>query len=435
MHRAFDRLGVRIEQQLVRIAALAARRIPRAVHAEAVALPGLHAGHVAVPAERARLRQIERAARAVLVEQTQLDALPRLRRRPRSCSRAPSKWRPAEYQVPGQTLGLAGGSLSLAKLRYPTAERWSTGCGQQVGAPSIGAEGWQPDAARLLRCHEPLLRPFGEARFGGRASDSAVIQRGDRAGFSNTSGQACVRPPVATYRVQLSHAFTFRDLRGAVAVSPRPRRHRLLLLADPDGPRGSTHGYDICNHSELNPELGGARPVSKRCAASLKDRGLGLIVDFVPNHMGIDPQTNAWWRDVLENGPGSPYARFFDIDWLPVKAELRDKVLLPILGDQYGQVLERGELQLAFTDGALGRCTTSTASCRSTRGSRRWCSATASTRWREASRGRRASRLRRVCAKSWMRCRHAPHPTGVERQRRRRRERAGARHQRPRSSD
>jgi (1->4)-alpha-D-glucan 1-alpha-D-glucosylmutase len=69
--------------------------------------------------------------------------------------------------------------------------------------------------------------------------------------------------------------------------------------------------------------------------------------------MGIDPQTNAWWRDVLENGPGSQYAHFFDIDWRPVKEELRDRVLLAILGDQYGAVLERGELQLVFVNGAV----------------------------------------------------------------------------------
>ena len=77
------------------------------------------------------------------------------------------------------------------------------------------------------------------------------------------------------------------------------------------------------------------------------------MVDFVPNHMGIGTATNLWWRDVLENGPGSPGARFFDVDWSPVKAALKAKLLLPILGDQYGRVLERGELGLEFADGQL----------------------------------------------------------------------------------
>jgi (1->4)-alpha-D-glucan 1-alpha-D-glucosylmutase len=81
---------------------------------------------------------------------------------------------------------------------------------------------------------------------------------------------------------------------------------------------------------------------------------MGTVVDLVPNHMSLEsPRANPWWTDVLENGPSSPYARFFDVDWAPVKRELAGKVLLPILGDQYGRVLERGELELVFRDGAL----------------------------------------------------------------------------------
>ena len=80
---------------------------------------------------------------------------------------------------------------------------------------------------------------------------------------------------------------------------------------------------------------------------------MGHIADFVPNHMGIiDPQ-NEWWMDVLENGPSSRFASFFDIDWDPLKEELRNKVLLPILGDQYGRVLERGEFHLRFGEGGF----------------------------------------------------------------------------------
>lgn len=115
---------------------------------------------------------------------------------------------------------------------------------------------------------------------------------------------------------------------------------------------GSRHGYDICDHRALNPELGSSDEYDAFCAA-LSAHGLGHIVDIVPNHMSADPRSNPWWRDVLENGPSSPFAVFFDIDWEPVKPELHGKVLLPVLGDQYGRVLERGELQLNFEHGAL----------------------------------------------------------------------------------
>ena len=161
-----------------------------------------------------------------------------------------------------------------------------------------------------------------------------------------------MRAPVATYRVQLNHAFTLRDLDALT-----PYLHDLGVSDCYCSPiltarQGSTHGYDICDHGHLNAEIGTAADL-EALAESLRSRGLGLIVDFVPNHMVIDPQTNRWWRDVLENGPSSPYARFFDIDWRPVKEELRDRVLLAILGDQYGEVLERGELRLIFAAGSL----------------------------------------------------------------------------------
>jgi (1->4)-alpha-D-glucan 1-alpha-D-glucosylmutase len=115
---------------------------------------------------------------------------------------------------------------------------------------------------------------------------------------------------------------------------------------------GSRHGYDICEHGSLNPELGTKADYEDFCS-TLRTHDLGHLVDFVPNHMAADPRSNPWWRDVLENGPSSPFAEFFDIDWDPIKPELQGKVLLPVLGDQYGRVLERGELQLRLQDGAL----------------------------------------------------------------------------------
>jgi (1->4)-alpha-D-glucan 1-alpha-D-glucosylmutase len=158
--------------------------------------------------------------------------------------------------------------------------------------------------------------------------------------------------PPSTYRLQVHGGFTLDAAReivgylrrlgvGAVYTSP-------YFAAEP----GSTHGYDVTNHNLINPEAGGAEAHAAFTDA-VHEAGLQHIVDFVPNHMGISTATNPWWRDVLANGPESPSARFFDIDWNPFKSELRRKLLLPILGDQYGQVLDRGELGLALVDGQL----------------------------------------------------------------------------------
>ena len=115
---------------------------------------------------------------------------------------------------------------------------------------------------------------------------------------------------------------------------------------------GSPHGYDVADPTCLNPDVGteaGIGRGSRRCAAG----AWGHVLDVVPNHMGIAKSANRWWLDVLENGPSSRFARFFDIEWRPVKDELADKVLIPILGDQCGSVLERQELKLALQDGAF----------------------------------------------------------------------------------
>jgi (1->4)-alpha-D-glucan 1-alpha-D-glucosylmutase len=116
--------------------------------------------------------------------------------------------------------------------------------------------------------------------------------------------------------------------------------------------KGSLHGYDVIDYTRINPEIGSDADFDA-FVETLHKHGLRLIVDFVPNHMGIEGGQNAWWQDVLEHGEWSPYADFFDIDWTPLKRELQGKVLLPFLGGQYGDVLESGELQLAFRDDAL----------------------------------------------------------------------------------
>jgi (1->4)-alpha-D-glucan 1-alpha-D-glucosylmutase len=155
-----------------------------------------------------------------------------------------------------------------------------------------------------------------------------------------------VKPLTATARVQFHKEFTLDD--GAKQI---PYLHRLgisHLYASPifKAQPGSTHGYDIVDHSIINPEIGGEDAL-RRLVATLRAHEMGLILDIVPNHMGIGRQ-NAWWQDVLEWGRASPFAEFFDIDWDPPDATLRGRVLAPFLGDAYGAVLARNELKLAF---------------------------------------------------------------------------------------
>ena len=158
--------------------------------------------------------------------------------------------------------------------------------------------------------------------------------------------------PLATYRVQFSRAFRFRDATALVSYL-----HDLGisdLYASPvfRARPGSRHGYDVTDHTMLNPELGTMEEFG-RLVETLKRHGMGLILDVVPNHMDISDEANRWWQDVLENGSSSPESKMFDIDWTPPKPDLAHKVLLPVLGDQYGRVLESGELVVVYEDGAF----------------------------------------------------------------------------------
>ncbi|CAA9567141.1 MAG: GH13_26 / GH13 [uncultured Thermomicrobiales bacterium] len=155
------------------------------------------------------------------------------------------------------------------------------------------------------------------------------------------------RVPTATYRLQINPGFTFRDAEAVVPyladLGAGDAYASPYLKASPE----STHGYDVTDYGALNPAIGSEADHAAFVAA-LRRRRMGHLFDFVPNHMGVAGGANAWWQDVLENGRGSPHAPCFDIDWTPLKPELRGKVLLPILGDHYGAVLERGELELRF---------------------------------------------------------------------------------------
>ena len=114
---------------------------------------------------------------------------------------------------------------------------------------------------------------------------------------------------------------------------------------------GSTHGYDIINHDRLNSEIGTEEEL-RAFVRELNDRDMSIVLDIVPNHMGVSTST-PWWRDVLQHGRASQYGDFFDIDWNPLKPELHNKLLLPVLGDQYGEELEQGRLQVRNHDGEL----------------------------------------------------------------------------------
>ena len=160
------------------------------------------------------------------------------------------------------------------------------------------------------------------------------------------------RIPSSTYRLQFNRWFNFAQARELVAylyalgVSDAYASPYFQASAE------SLHGYDITDHNKLNMAIG-SREDYDAWIAELHAHSMGQVLDFVPNHVGIAESLNQWWMDVLENGPSSRYAPYFDIDWHPLKSDLRDKVLLPILSDQYGRVLERGELQVRFEEGTF----------------------------------------------------------------------------------
>jgi len=160
------------------------------------------------------------------------------------------------------------------------------------------------------------------------------------------------RIPSATYRLQFNAQFTFSSAREIVSYLFELGISDVYASSYLAAKQGSIHGYDVVNQTILNREVGTAETY-QGWVEELQRFSMGQILDFVPNHMCIESTENIWWMDVLENGPSSAYAHFFDIDWEPVKKELTGKVLLPFLGDQYGRVLEKGELRLAFQDGAF----------------------------------------------------------------------------------
>ena len=162
-----------------------------------------------------------------------------------------------------------------------------------------------------------------------------------------------MKPLSATARLQFHKDFTLDDATRLVPYFERLGISHLYASPLLTARAGSTHGYDIVDHNRVNEELGG-EPALERLVAALRGHGMGLILDIVPNHMGVGGHDNAWWLDVLEWGRASPYAEYFDIDWDPPDASMRGRMLAPFLGRPYGECLAAGELALRF-DEADGR--------------------------------------------------------------------------------
>lgn len=156
--------------------------------------------------------------------------------------------------------------------------------------------------------------------------------------------------PSSIYRLQLHEGFNFRQ---ATAILPYLKQLGIEgIYCSPYYVAYSQHGYDITNPNKINPKIGTEKEFEAFCA-KLKELGMKNIIDVVPNHMGIKGGMNAWWQDVLEHGPQSRYAPFFDIEWNSEKRALQNKVIFPILGEPYRKCLERGQIRLTLENGGL----------------------------------------------------------------------------------
>ena len=208
----------------------------------------------------------------------------------------------------------------------------------------------QPNMPGIAEGHPNWRRKLAEpleaiAAPGGQLAKIAAALAAEGRGAGRGASALAAPPPRATYRLQFHKDFTFDD---AAAIVPYLKRLGIShVYASPihKARPGSTHGYDIVDHSAINPELGGEDGFY-RLSDALRAHGLGLVLDIVPNHMGVGGADNPWWLSVLEWGELSPAARAFDIDWERLGAAR--KLIIPFLGERYGEALENGSLRLAF---------------------------------------------------------------------------------------
>jgi len=257
-----------------------------------------------------------------------------------------------EGLVPPETVADAAFGETLADAVHAFAARTPAavmvvqmedvlGVAEQANLP--GTVDTHPNWRRKLAL--PIEEWGEDARFR-RVARELAAQRGARRSRRDLpSVLEGTRIPRATYRIQLHGEFTFRDATRLVPYLAELGVSHVYCSPYLRARAGSRHGYDIIDHDSLNPEIG-SREDFDAFVAELKRHGMSQVMDIVPNHMGVLAADNAWWQDVLENGPASALADFFDIDWQPPSEHLDNRVLLPVLGDHYGVELAAGRLVL-----------------------------------------------------------------------------------------
>ncbi len=229
-----------------------------------------------------------------------------------------------------------------AEIEFPLS------MGQWTRRLDTSEERWQGSGAAT----DDVLQSFGQVRLP-LTRYAAVLYEKTLAPVPMTPDNVEQHVPTATYRLQFNSSFRFSDATRLVDYL-----HGLGISHVYSSPifqavKGSTHGYDVTDPTKLNPELGTWNEFLEFCEA-LRAKGMGLVLDIVPNHLAIADDSNLWWQDVLEHGPSSEYADLFDISWQPLYGEARPHLILPILGDHYGTILERGELRLGYEGGQFG---------------------------------------------------------------------------------
>jgi (1->4)-alpha-D-glucan 1-alpha-D-glucosylmutase len=241
-------------------------------------------------------------------------------------------------------LGAAPSALMMVQLED------AAGVVEQANMPGTVSE--QPNWRRKLPVASRALAESD--RMQGISAHLRAVRPGLRSRTSALAPQEVqARVPRATYRLQFHKDFGFDDAIRVLPYLAELGVSHVYCSPIQRARAGSMHGYDVVAHDEVNPELGGEEGFA-RFVDALQAHGMGQLLDMVPNHMGVFGADNAWWMDVLENGPASLYAQHFDIDWQPLNVELAGKVLLPVLGGHYGEVLASGELVLRFEPEAGG---------------------------------------------------------------------------------
>jgi (1->4)-alpha-D-glucan 1-alpha-D-glucosylmutase len=218
---------------------------------------------------------------------------------------------------------------------------------EQVNMPGTTEDRYPSWRRKLPVPLDDWLQDFRFLAISRALSEERGFAAEPRPASATSAGGAPMVIPRATYRLQFHSKFTFDMATRIVPYLARLGISHVYASPFLKARPGSTHGYDITDHNAFNPEIGTEEEFD-RFVHVLRQHGMGLMADIVPNHMGVMESDNAWWLDVLENGPAALHGQYFDIEWNPLSESLRGKVLIPILGEQYGASLEKGELKLHY---------------------------------------------------------------------------------------